>query len=111
MELELRAVDESVLADLEPGRHLRPGSRIAIADGAALEVIDVRRARGEAPVVVQVALTLMGNVAAGLVASWLYDRLRGCRRVEVVVDETTIELDRGEIERIVRRASHTRVER
>jgi hypothetical protein len=81
---------------------MRAGEKLQIADGATLtyEGTIERRAFGM-PAEVTFALTLAANVPAGVVANWLYAKLRG-KAKRLRIDRTEIEVNEGEIRRILR---------
>ena len=60
---------------------------------------DVCKAAGMSRIV-YLSLIFSGNVAASLVAAWLYDKLKG-KASKITIDRTEVRLDKGEIARII----------
>ena len=61
----------------------------------------VRKAFG-APETLELLLSFGSGVASGVVANWLYGKLKG-RNVKLRIEEQEIEIDEGEIKRIISR--------
>ena len=60
----------------------------------------IRKAIGF-PEIAQFALTFGSGVGAGLVANWLYDKLRGKKITRIVIERTEVKLNEGEIEKVI----------
>jgi hypothetical protein len=46
-------------------------------------------------------LTFGSCVAAGVVANWLYDRLKGKKIEKLVIERTEVEIDQGAIKKVI----------
>jgi|GEM_PF-4380452 hypothetical protein len=55
----------------------------------------------EALLITQVILTISSQVAIGLFTNWLYDKLKTDNRAKITVERTEVQLDKGEIVRII----------
>jgi hypothetical protein len=62
-----------------------------------------RRAFG-APETLDLVLGFAGGVASGVVANWLYGKLKG-RNVRLRIEEHEVEIEEGEIKRIISRVT------
>jgi hypothetical protein len=69
---------------------LHPGASRQMADGLTIRVNStrVRRAWGE-PFVLDLVVTVAAGTAAELLASWLYDKLKG-RRARLTIETTVV---------------------
>ena len=80
-----------------------PGAAVTGPGGAVLKLESMETRRSlDAGVVVQLLLTFAATVSANVLAAWLHDKLKSARARRMWIDRTEIELDQGEIERIVR---------
>jgi hypothetical protein len=81
---------------------LGPGTSTEIPGYATLTVesLTMRKAFGF-PETVELALSFGTGVASGLVANWLFAKLRG-RTVSLRIERTEVQVNAGEIERIIR---------
>lgn len=53
------------------------------------------------PEIIYFAVSFSSGVAAGVFANWIYDKLKGKRMEKFMIEKTEIELDKGEIKRII----------
>jgi hypothetical protein len=66
-----------------------------------LRTMLVRKGLG-LPETLDLLLTFGGGVASGVVANWLYGKLKG-RNVRLRIEEHEVEIDEGEIKRVITR--------
>jgi hypothetical protein len=80
------------------------GTSAAVAPGATLTLngMLMRKALGF-PETLELALSFGTGVASGVVANWLYAKLKG-RNVRLRIEEMEVDIDEGEIKRIVSRS-------
>lgn len=102
MQLEIDIRDIRVAFDIlgTPGR-LTPGSQVNAPGGATLtfEGLVERRAL-DIPSVLQFVVDCSVNVELGLLAAWLYDKVKG-RASRVRINRVEVEIDEGEIKRVL----------
>jgi hypothetical protein len=80
---------------------LASGTIATIPDVGVVELTSMREQRSaDLPTIITVAVTIGANVGASLVASWLYDKIKGRART-VRIDWIEVQLDKGEIQRII----------
>jgi hypothetical protein len=84
-------------------KEIGTGSRTSIPGNAevTLKSLYIRRAFG-LPETLELAITFGSGVAAGLVANWLFDKLKD-RDVRLRIEETEIQIEQGEIRRVITR--------
>ncbi|MGD0422487.1 MAG: hypothetical protein ABSA92_03400 [Candidatus Bathyarchaeia archaeon] len=63
----------------------------------------------EAPLITQLILSVSSEVAIGLFVNWLYDRLKADKKAILTIERTEIEIDKGEITRILTERLEKRV--
>ena len=100
--IEVDTLDRQLGFDLfGPGKSLGPGVSTELPGDATLtlERLHIRKAIA-VPETLQLVLTFGGGIATGLVANWLYDKLKG-KAKKVRIDRVEIQLDEGEIKRIL----------
>ncbi len=80
---------------------LSAGSEVKVPGNAllAFEGIIGRKAFGF-PGTLEFIMTFTTGVSAGVVANWLYEKLKG-RTSRIRIDRTEVQLNKGEIERII----------
>ena len=100
--LEIDTYDKKLLSDLmgNPGTFKRGMmSKVPDVMDITLDSLDIRKGFGF-PETLTFALTFATSVGASIIANWLYDRLKG--RVEKIsIDRLEIELDEGEIKKVI----------
>lgn len=104
MKIEIDTTDRALSSDLVRGAEgVEEGQTVDIPGGAKLTVIAlVKRYAVEFPETIEAILTFGSGVASGVVASWLYDKLKG-RATTLRIEETEVQIDKGEIQRIISR--------
>lgn len=102
MQLEIDIRDIRVAFDIlgTPGR-LTSGSQVTAPGGATLtfEGLVERRAL-DIPGVLQFIVDCSVNVEIGLLAAWLYDKVKG-RAARLRINRVEVEIDEGEIKRVL----------
>ena len=101
MELEIHTWDKTLLFDILDKSSASIGDAITIPGDAKLTYKGtlICKALG-IPRIINFVLTFGSGVAAGVVANWIYDKLK--HRVEkIVINKKEIQLDKREIKRII----------
>lgn len=84
---------------------LRVGeTKVEIPNGDAALVFEgeeFRKAGIDLPRVVEFSLTLGTAVGSGVVANWLWDKLKGRQITAITIDKTSVEFEEGQVKKIV----------
>ena len=102
--LSIETTDRKALFDLMGGPgSLASGAAVSIPGDATLTFrhITGRKAFGMAETV-ELVLAFATGTASGLVANWLYGKLKG-RGVRLRIEEQEVEIEEGEIRRVITR--------
>jgi hypothetical protein len=102
MQLEIDTEDRKLGFDLVgTSNSLSPGTKVEIPGSAILTFDGLigRKAFGF-PVTLEFILTFSSGVSAGIVANWLYEKIKG-RALKLRIDRTEVQINKGEIERII----------
>jgi len=104
--VEIETFDKDLDFDLFGTKTLSKGMQKTIAEGVsvAYEYTEYRKAVGFADiihVIVTIGRDVPIGVAAGLIATWLYDKLKGRKVEKLKIERTEIEVDKGEIKRVI----------
>lgn len=96
--------DHLLTFELFEKKKMSQGERIKITEGAelVLESIYGRKAFG-LPELVALGLEITKDVAIGVIAARLYDKLKGRRIEKLTIDEEEIEIEENEIKRVLKR--------
>lgn len=97
--------DRRLAFDLfEPLGSVGPGSTVAVPGDAQLTMKDwpLRKAFGLHETFV-LTLSISSTVGLGLVTNWLYDKLKGRPDTTLRIEETQVDLEQGEIKRVITR--------
>ncbi len=102
MKIEVYSYNGRLVHDLFNKSFLSAGDKIQIADNITLnyEGTYCRRTIGF-PEIANFALTFSSGVASGVAATWLYDKLKGQKVEKLVIERTEVEINEGEIKRII----------
>lgn len=102
MRIEIDTEDRQLSSDLMGNSETaQNGQTVNIPGGAKLTLGPlVKRYAVGVPETIEAVLTFGSGVASGLVASWLYDKIKG-RATRLRIDETEVEINKGEIEHII----------
>ena len=101
MELEVYTKDERLLFDILGKSSASTGKTIKIPGNAKLiyKGTSIREAVGT-PEVINFVLMFGSEVAAGIVANWVYDKLKN-RAEKIVINRREVQMDREEIKRVI----------
>lgn len=99
--VEIDTHDRQLPFDMLGQKTLGPGVGAEIPGNATITLGEmlVRKSVG-IPETLEFALTFGGGVASGLVANWLYEKLRG-RAAVLRIDRQVVEIDQGAITRVL----------
>jgi hypothetical protein len=97
--------DNKLAFDLVNSTTVGPGTSASVPGPATLTISEMhmRKAFG-IPETLDVVLSFGTGVASGVLANWIYDKLRN-RAVTLRIEETEVDLDAGEITRIITRTT------
>lgn len=100
--LGIDTYDKNLLSDIfnTPGS-FSTNSEIAIPGGAKIisKGLKLKKAFGF-PQTIELILSFGTGVASGLVASWIFQKLKG-RTTSFRIDRTEVKINKGEIEKII----------
>lgn len=102
MEIKIRTYDGQLVFDLLGKPSASFGDRIEIADHVSLIYNGTikRRAIGLLEIV-NFTLVFGSGVAASLIAAGLYDKLKGRKVETVIIERTEVEIDEGQIRKVM----------
>lgn len=102
MEIWIHTHDRSLAFDLLDKSQARTGDVIQLDQGVSLayEGTYVRKALGF-PEIVMLSASIPTGIAAGILANWLWEKLRGRNITQIEIDRTTVEFEEGEIKRVI----------
>src|SRR3989304_475058 len=84
------------------GGRISTGDEISIPGGGSLKYLGQMEYRSlDMPTILTMALNFSSGVAVGVIANWIYDKLKG-KANSITIDRIEIELNKGEIERILK---------
>ena len=100
VEVEIETFDEKLLSDLFEFKEGEWQPRL-FKEGASAEYkgSEERLAVG-LPSIEIIVLEIIKDLAIGVISAWLYEKIKG-RAVTLRIEKTEIEIDKGEIERIL----------
>lgn len=103
--LSIDTDDRWLAFDLMGSSTVGEGTATAISDGATLTVAawHFRKALG-LPETLELVLSFGTGVASGLVANWLFGKLKG-RNATLRIEEQWVEIEEDEIKRIISRVT------
>jgi hypothetical protein len=102
VEVWIHTHDRSLAFDLLGKSQLRAGDVIGLGQGVFLtyEGTYARKALGF-PEIVMLSASIPTGVAAGIIANWLWEKLRGRNITQIEIDRTMVEFEEGEIKRVI----------
>jgi hypothetical protein len=102
MKIEIHTHDRRLVSDLLGSSTITVNDKVQISGDAVLRFdgIYIRKAVGF-PEIVYFSLTFGLGVSASLVANWLYNKLRKKKIEKLIIDRRVIEIDEGEIKKII----------
>jgi len=105
MNIEIHTQEKDLVYDLLGKSSATINDEIQISDQLKLryEGTDCCKAVGF-PEIAYFVLTIGSgfavDLAAGVTANWLYDKLKG-KKIKVIIERTEVEIDRGEIKKVI----------
>ena len=107
MKIEIHTYDRRLAFDLFETSSTNEHTEIQISSEAKLKYdgLYIRKAVGFPEILYSILEFSSGatmGVAAGVVANWLYNKLRGKKIGRIIIERTEIEMDEGEIKRIIK---------
>jgi len=103
IEIEIHTYDGGLISDLLGKDSASSGEEVKITDEAKLKFKGkkVFLAAEHVPQIIYFILNVSSNVACGLAASWLYDKIKGRNIKKLIIERTEMEIERGEIKRVI----------
>ena len=102
MDISMYTNEKRLAFDLLGKSKAQAGYMIELGQGASLTYKGtyIRKALGF-PEIIMLSASIPTGIAAGILANWLWEKLRGQNITQIDIDRTTIELDEGEIKRVI----------
>ncbi len=105
MEIEIHTDDPRLIVDLFGKTQVKRGDRVHLGqlrEGVALvyQGTTIRKALWW-PEVILFSASVPTKLAAGILADWLYERLKGRKVQKIIIDGTAVELSEDEIQKII----------
>ncbi len=95
LELEIVTSDQSLVSDLRATSAIPGGATLTYKSQTLREAVGV-------PETITFVLTTIGaGVSTSLIGNWLYDRLKGKNVESLIIERTEIQIEPGEIARII----------
>jgi hypothetical protein len=103
MRVSIDTEDRRLGFDLMGEGSVGAGSKVSIPGNATVTLKEWRVRKGFGiPETLELVVATSAAVEAGLIANWLYDKLKG-RDVKLRIEELEVEVNQGEITRVVKR--------
>lgn len=101
IDISIHTKDGSLAFDLFGKTQLKSGDVIDLGDGASITYhgTQIREAVGTLEILMLSLSIPPGVVASALIASWLWNRLKGRSVQRLVIERTEVELEEGSIRR------------
>ena len=102
MEIKILTYEGRLVFELLDKPSASVGDSIEIADQVRLIYNGsiIQKAIGF-PEIINFTLTSGSGVAAGVIAAWLYDKLKGRKVDKLIIERTEVELDKGQIRKVI----------
>lgn len=101
LDIRIETHDTLLVYDLLGKGTANKGDVIPIGNGASIKYRGTLiRLQEGIPEVIGFILIIATDVGVGIVSAWLYDKLKN-KKVTLRIDRTIVEIDKGEIERII----------
>jgi len=102
MEIWIHTYDGSLAFDLLGKSQVCTGDIIDLDQGVSLTYKGtyMRKALGF-PEIIMLSASIPIGIAAGVLANWLWEKLRGRNITQIEMDRTTVEFEEGEIRRVI----------
>lgn len=102
MEIKILTYDGQLVFDLLGKPSASFGDRFEIGDHVSLIYNgSIKRRAIGLPEIVNFTLVFGSGVAANLIAAWLYDKLKGRKVETVIIERTEVEIDEGQIRKVM----------
>ena len=102
MGIKILTYDGQLVFDLLDKPSASVGDRIEIADQVRLVYNgSIKQKAIGLPEIVNFTLTYGSNVAAGVIAAWLYNKLKGRKVEKLIIERTEVEIDEGQIRKVI----------
>jgi hypothetical protein len=100
--LSIETDDKNLVYDILGKRSARSGDKVSVVKDIELEYRGtlIRLAEGF-PDIIRLVLIAGGTIGINIFSQWLYDKIKG-RASKLKIDTTVVEIDKGEITRILR---------
>jgi len=100
--IEIHTHERRLVFDLLEKSSVTQNDEIQITDQVKLRYAGSYERKGlDFPAIIYIAVSFTSGVGASVFANWLYDKLKGKRIEKFIIEKTEIELDQGEIKRII----------
>ena len=100
--IEIHTHERRLVFDLLGKSSVTQNDEIQISDQIKLRYAGSYERKGlDFLAIIYFAVSISSSVGASVFASWLYDKLKGKRIKKFIIERTEIELDEGEIKRII----------
>lgn len=102
MNIEIHTYDGRLVYELLGKSSATVDDEIQISDQIKLRYDGsyIRKAIGF-PEIARFVLTFASGAATGVAGNWLYDKLKGRKIEKLVIEKTEVEIDRGEIKKVI----------
>ena len=102
MEISIYTHDNRLAFDLLGKSQAHAGDLIELGQGVSLSYkgTSIRKALGF-PEIIMLSASIPTGVVAGILANWLWEKLKDRKVTKIEIDRTTVELDKGEIKRVI----------
>ncbi len=102
MNIEIHTNDNFLVFDLFGKSSIHQDDEIQITEQVRLKYngSSIRKAVGFQEIA-NFVLTFGSGVASGVVANWLYDKLKEKKVEKLVIERTEVEIEQGEIKRVI----------
>jgi len=100
--IEINTYERRLVFDLIGKSSVTKNDEIQISDQIKLRYAGSYIRKGlDFPEIIYIVVSFSSGVAVSVFANWLYDKLKGKRIEKFMIEKTEIELDQGEIKRII----------
>jgi len=102
IKIEIHTHDRKLLSDILENSSVSMGDETNISDQARIKYDGsyIRKALGF-PEIIYLILTFSSGVSAGVIANWLYDKLKKKNIEKLIIDKTEVEINKEEITKII----------
>jgi hypothetical protein len=106
IQLEIETYDNLLSYDLLETPSPSPNYQLTLPGGAALSLLDLQIRKGaDFPEIIKMVISFAANaadeIAVSLVASWLYDKLRGGKAKTLRINRREVHIEKGQITKII----------